>query len=238
MKFSATPEFFSLFPDARIVLLIASGVDNHPKGEAEVARLLSEAQASAVTRLGGSPLVEHPRVLCWREAYRAFGAKPKDYPSSIENLLRRALKGEPLRSINPLVDLYNVVSLTHLLPAGGEDLDAIAGDVVLTRASSEEPKVKLLGEAEERSPKPGEVIYKDDRGAICRRWNWKEADRTKLTDETRNAVLVLEAIPPITTEELEAAAHELARRIEDHCGGSVAEELVDRERPEVVFEAK
>lgn len=238
MKLRAAPEFFELFPEARIALVIARGVENRPRNPKSLATLLREAQTSAVTRLQGTPLTEHPRIHCWREAYRAFGAKPKDYPSSIENLLRRALKGEPLRSINPLVDLYNAVSLTHLLPAGGEDLDAIEGDIVLTRASANEPPVKLLGESEERAPKPGEVIYKDDRGAICRRWNWKEADRTKLTEETRNAVLVLEALPPILVSELEATARDLERLVLEHCGGEARIEILDRHRPGAALEAR
>jgi DNA/RNA-binding domain of Phe-tRNA-synthetase-like protein len=233
MKLSAAPEFFELFPQASISLVIVRGIDNS-RGADETA-WLQAAQASASARLQGAPLTEHPRIQCWREAYRAFGAKPKDYPSSIENLLRRALKGEPLRSINPLVDLYNVISLTHLLPAGGEDLDAIEGDIVLTRASASEPAVKLLGENEARSPKPGEVIYKDDRGAICRRWNWKEADRTKLTESTRNVILVLEALPPILASELEAAARELERLVLERCGGEARVELVDRQRPEAAI---
>jgi DNA/RNA-binding domain of Phe-tRNA-synthetase-like protein len=137
-----------------------------------------------------------------------------------------------------LVDLYNVVSLTHLLPAGGEDLDAIEGDVVLTRASASEPPVKLLGENEERAPKPGEVIYKDDRSAICRRWNWKEAERTKLTERTRNAILVLEALPPISLEELETAARDLERLVLERCGGDARVELLERQCPEVVFEPR
>jgi DNA/RNA-binding domain of Phe-tRNA-synthetase-like protein len=98
--------------------------------------------------------------------------------------------------------------------------------------------VKLLGEAEERSPKLGEVIYKDDRGAICRRWNWKEADRTKLTEETRNAVLVLEAIAPISVQDLEGGASALSRLVREHCGGSATIEMLDRQRPEVAFQAK
>ena len=238
MRVSVAPELFELFPEARIALVIVRGIDNRPRESKSLVPRLRDAQANAVARLQGSPLTEHPRIHCWREAYRAFGAKPKDYPSSIENLTRRALKGEPLRSINPLVDLYNVVSLTHLLPAGGEDLGAIEGDIVLTRASAAEPPVKLLGESEERAPKPGEVIYKDDRGAICRRWNWKEADRTKLTEETTNAILVLEAVPPISLEELEAAAGELERLVVEHCGGTAKVELLNRQRPEVLFEAR
>ena len=233
MKLSATPEFFALFPDASMALVIMRGIDNTRRGDE--AELLRAAQSSVAGRLGGASLTEHPRIQCWRVAYRAFGAKPKDYPSSIENLLRRALKGEPLRSINPLVDLYNVVSLTHLLPAGGEDLDAIEGDILLTRASASEPEVKLLGENEARAPKPGEVIYKDDIGAICRRWNWKEADRTKLTESTRNAVLVLEALPPLLVSELEAAARELERLVSERCGGEARVEILDRQRPEAAI---
>jgi DNA/RNA-binding domain of Phe-tRNA-synthetase-like protein len=238
VKLSVTEELFELFPVAKIALVLVRGIDNRPRGAEALAGLLRDAQSSAVERLQGGPLAEHARILCWREAYRAFGAKPKDYPSSIENLARRALKGEPLRSIGPLVDLYNVISLTHLVPVGGEDLDTIEGDIVLTRASSAEPPVKLLGESEERAPKAGEVIYKDGRGAICRRWNWKEADRTKLTEGTRNAVLVLEALPPILVSELSEAARDLERLVLEHCGGQARVEILDRQRPEVVFEPR
>lgn len=184
--------------------------------------------------LAGTNVTEHPRIQCWREAYRRFGAKPKKYPSSIENLVRRTLQGQPLRSIHPLVDSYNVVSLEHLLPVGGEDLDCVEGDIRLTRASDSEPLVRLLGEAEPRAPKAGEVIYTDDRGAICRRWNWKEADRTKLTESTRNAVLVLEALPPATEAELRIAMEDLADRVRRHTGASVKENVLGQGRRVIV----
>jgi DNA/RNA-binding domain of Phe-tRNA-synthetase-like protein len=72
------------------------------------------------------------------------------------------------------------------------------------------------------------VIYKDDIGAICRRWNWKEADRTKLTEETRNAFLVIEALPPVPREAVEAAIQELADSVSQYCGGSVSTAFLDR----------
>ena len=71
------------------------------------------------------------------------------------------------------------------------------GDVLLTFATDDEPPVHLLGEPEARPPKPGEVIYRDDLGTLCRRWNWKEAERTKLTAATRHAFLVIEGLPPV-----------------------------------------
>ena len=161
MRFIVTDDIFETFPDVRIGVLVARGIQN-PRG-VDLSAALEAAQETVRAALAGINVTDHPRIHCWREAYRSFGAKPKKYPSSIENLVRRTLKGEPIRPILPLVDIYNAVSLEHLLPVGGEDLDSIEGDLRLTRASESEPPVRLLGEAEERAPKPGEVIYTDDR---------------------------------------------------------------------------
>jgi DNA/RNA-binding domain of Phe-tRNA-synthetase-like protein len=223
-------EIFDLFPDAVLGILTAHGVDNSG-GDGAILENLRREENQVRERLAGIQVSEHPHIAPWREAYRKFGAKPKDHPSSIENLVRRTLKGQPLPSINPLVDLYNTVSLRYLVPAGGEDLDRIEGDVLLTLASADEPPVLLLGEAEPRAPKPGEVIYKDDLGAICRRWNWKEADRTKLTSVTRNAVLVIEGLPPVGPDLVKRAADALADLLREHCGGRIATALLDRAHP-------
>ena len=93
--------------------------------------------------------------------------------------------------------------------------------VVLGRP--EPQAVRLLGEPEARSPHPGEVIYRDDVGAICRRWNWKEADRTKVTEQTRNALVVVESMPPIENGAVEAAIQEIARSVRALCGGTVCQ---------------
>jgi DNA/RNA-binding domain of Phe-tRNA-synthetase-like protein len=227
-----TDEVFQLFPETVLGVVTAHGIDNAGGDGAILSQLRFEEERTR-ERLAGIQVSEHPHIAPWREAYRQFGAKPKDHPSSIENLVRRVLKGRPLPSINPLVDLYNTVSLRHLVPVGGEDLDGIEGDVLLTVAAANEPPALLLGEAEARPPKPGEVIYKDGLGAICRRWNWKEADRTKLTPATRNAVLVIEGLPPVGRDLVQRAAEELAALVRAHCGGRVATALLDRDSPEV-----
>ena len=150
--------------------------------ETNLVTLLHNTQRDIRERFSTATISQLPQVVPWREAYRQFGAKPKKYPSSIENLLKRSLKGEYLNSVNALVDIYNVISLRHLLPVGAEDLAKIQGDLHLTIAGTDELPVKLLGEREARPPYPNEVIYKDDLGTICRRWNWKEADRTKINE--------------------------------------------------------
>jgi DNA/RNA-binding domain of Phe-tRNA-synthetase-like protein len=230
--FRVTTDIFAAFPDVVLGIVIAHGIDNG-KEDGEALSLLRREEERVRRELAGIQVSEHPHVAPWREAYRRFGAKPKDYPSSIENLLRRVLKGHSVPHINTLVDLYNTTSLRHLVPVGGEDLEATEGDVLLTAAGEAEAPVLLLGEPEPRAPRPGEIIYKDDRGAICRRWNWKEADRTKLTTTTRHAVLVLEGLPPVGRDLVERATEELAGLVRTHCGGSVRTALVDRSRPEV-----
>jgi DNA/RNA-binding domain of Phe-tRNA-synthetase-like protein len=232
MRLQATDEIFSMFPDAVLGVVITHDIDNSGDPP-EIAALLRAAEASLQRELAGVQISEHPHIAPWRAAYKQFGAKPKDYPSSIENLARRVLKGYTLPHINTLVDAYNAISLRLIVPVGGEDLAAIRGDVLLTVATEHETPMLLLGEREERAPRPGEVIYKDDLGAICRRWNWKEAERTKLTAATRDAVLVIEGLPPVEQTLIEQAVQELAALVERHCGGSVRTAFVSRSSPSV-----
>jgi DNA/RNA-binding domain of Phe-tRNA-synthetase-like protein len=222
-----TDAVFERFPEVVLGIVIAHAIDNSGEN-AEILSLLRREEARTRAELAAVQISQHPQIAPWREAYRAFGSKPKDYPSSIENLARRAVKGHSLPHINTLVDAYNAISLRHLVPVGGEDLDTIAGDVLLAFAGDGEPPVVLLGEPEPRAPHPGEVIYKDDAGAICRRWNWKEADRTKLTAATRHAVLVIEGLPPVGPDLVDRATEELAGLVHTHCGGTVATARIDR----------
>jgi DNA/RNA-binding domain of Phe-tRNA-synthetase-like protein len=174
-----------------------------------------------------TPAREHPHIVPWREAYRAFGSNPKDYPSSIENLVRRVQKGGVLPHINTLVDIYNALSLQYVAPMGGEDLDKIVGDVRLRIAGPTEPAALMLGDKEPKPPSPGEVLYADDAGAICRRWNWREADRTKLTEATRDCILVVEGLPPLQADDMRPIIEELAFRVRAACGGEVTTALLD-----------
>jgi DNA/RNA-binding domain of Phe-tRNA-synthetase-like protein len=232
MKLRLGRDVLALFPEALVGVVRVRGCDNEV-GDPWIEERLRQAESRARAGFAGAVLAEEPRIACWREAYRRFGASPKKSPSSIESLLRRVVKGEALRPINPLVDLYNAVSLERLLPAGGEDLERVRGDVELCRAGEGEPAVRLLGDADARPPHPGEVIYRDDLSAICRRWNWKEAERTKLTAATRHALLVIEALPPAGRPELEQALDELAGRVSRRCGGEATPAVLDAARPEL-----
>ena len=234
MLFKVDPKIFKEFPGTVIGVVAAHDIKN-PKSSKPVMDFLKHAQEHINRQISKEHIKEHPHVVPWREAYKKFGVKPKKYMPSVENLVTRIAKGVPFGSVNTLVDLYNIVSINYLLPAGGEDLAAIKGNIELTFAGEDEKKVLLLGDKEPRAPQEGEVFYKDDNGAICRRWNWKEADRTKLTEQTTNAILVLEGLPPISKEYIEMASNALATLIEEYCGGIATVALIDQNNPEIML---
>ena len=157
-------------------------------------------------------------IVDWREAYRAFGMKPSSYRSSIESLLRRVLQGKELPSISPIVDLYNVVSLRHLIPAGAVDLDAVQGGVELTIANGNERFIRL-GSTTPEPIQAGEVIYRDDEDVLCRAWNYRESSKSQITPTTRNTCLFLEGLASTSKELLELAQADLHQLLQEHCGG-------------------
>jgi DNA/RNA-binding domain of Phe-tRNA-synthetase-like protein len=126
------------------------------------------------------------------------------------------------------------VSLRHRLPCGGEDLAAIVGDVQLTRARGGEP-FRTIGADRDDPPLPGEVIYADGAGAICRCFNWREAERTMLTSTTTNAILVVETLAEHSPALLDAALADLSSLVAAHLGGTTRVAILDREHPELEF---
>jgi DNA/RNA-binding domain of Phe-tRNA-synthetase-like protein len=204
-------EVFALRPDYRALLLTVEGLVNGPSDQASDA-LLRTAEAAARKALSGRPVEQLPHVAAWREAYRAFGAKPQRTRNSLEALLRRASSGLP--RVNRLTDVYNSISVLHQIPLGGEDLAHYDGGARLIRATGAEPFDTVVdGVAVIEQPEPGEVVWCDDAGVTCRRWNWRQARRTQLTGDTSVALFILDALDPMTDEALQAAADDLVAHL-------------------------
>ncbi|MCF6525705.1 B3/4 domain-containing protein [Streptomyces sp. JJ36] len=201
------PAVRELRPDYRALLLAADGLRPGPSDE-HSERALAAAEAAARTRFAGTPVADHPHLAAWREAFRAFGAKPQRTRPSAEALLRRLDEGLP--RIDRLTDLYNAVSVAHAVPLGGEDLDRYTGPARLVRADGTEPfEVTSGGEPAVEHPRPGEVVWRDDAGVTCRRWNWRQCVRTRLTHDTTRAFFVLDALGPLDDDALATAGEEL-----------------------------
>ncbi|MET9543132.1 phenylalanine--tRNA ligase beta subunit-related protein [Streptomyces sp. NPDC006553] len=214
LTLTVSDEVRTLVPDFTALVIEAHGLVNGPSDEAGSA-LLDDAARRLAERLDGRTPDQDPHIAAWRAAYTAFGAKPSRTRNSAEALARRALADGGLPRINRLVDAYNAVSVAHLIPVGGEDLGRIRGAMRLVRATGDEPFVTLAGGVETvEHPEAGEIVWCDEEGVTCRRWNWRQGSRTRIDDDTVDAFFLLESLAPMARVELLAAGTELAESLE------------------------
>lgn len=229
MKLIVDGQIFERFPELSIGVVVARGIDNQGTDE-ELLELMRKRQGYVRKEFTVAMVSRYPRIAVWRAAYSSFGAKPKKYKSSVESLYRMVLKGGEIRHINTIVDLYNAISLKHMVPVGGDDISLVEGDIRLTFARGDEIFRPLNSTAEEVA-NPGEVIYRDSREVLCRRWNWRECDKTKMTESTTDAVLVVEGLPPVGKKEVEEILNDLVQLVVEHCGGEIRQSVLDRQTP-------
>ncbi|MEU6065376.1 phenylalanine--tRNA ligase beta subunit-related protein [Streptomyces sp. NPDC047082] len=220
LTLTVSDEVRALAPGFTHVAIEAHGLVNGPSTEASSA-LLDDAARRLAARLDGRAPHEDPHMVAWREVYTAFGSKPSRTRNSAEALAKRALSDAGLPRVNLLVDLYNAISVAHLIPVGGEDIDHIEGAMRLVRATGLENFVTVAGGEEVlEHPDAGEVVWCDDTGVTCRRWNWRQGPRTRLTEPTTSGIFLLEALAPLPVGEAEAAAAELAELLEKFSPGA------------------
>ncbi|MCL6672476.1 B3/B4 domain-containing protein [Streptomyces panaciradicis] len=220
LSLTVSDEVRALAPGFTHLAIEAHGLVNGPSTE-ESSALLDDAARRLAARLDGRAPHEDPHMAAWRAAYTAFGSKPSRTRNSAEALAKRALSDAGLPRVNVLVDLYNAVSAAHLIPVGGEDIDRIQGGMRLVRAAGDEDFVTVAGGEETvEHPDAGEVVWCDDAGVTCRRWNWRQGPRTRLTEETVSGVFLLEGMSPLPVAELESAGNELAELLQKFSPGA------------------
>jgi DNA/RNA-binding domain of Phe-tRNA-synthetase-like protein len=208
LRASVDAAVFAAHPGYVAAVVVADGVENGPSDAAGDA-LLRDASERLRER-GLVRAADDPHIAAWRAAFSAFGAKPSRFPCSAEALAGRVLKGGELPRINRLVDLYNAISVRHLIPVGGEDAERLDGAPRLVVSEGDE-----AFDGDDGPPRPGEVVWRDDAGVTCRRWNWRQGRRTQLTGDTTRAFFVFDRLDGLTVDELYHAADELSELLRD-----------------------
>ena len=232
MHVGIEPEVFELFPHFCRGLVIARGIDNS-RPSLELDALLREAQEQL--RLDQSvDVATHPRLAAWKDAYVKFGANPNKFTPSIVFLAKQVKAGKPIRSISPAVDVFNVISLRYLIPCGGDDVESVTEDLTLARARGDETFAPLFRPQEPEHPEPGEVIYlnRQSNRLMCRRWNWRNADFSKIAPTTCNLVINVDGmLPAISRAEIEKATEDMGELIGRFCGGGISIRFLERHSP-------
>ncbi|EKB53525.1 B3/B4 domain-containing protein [Facklamia hominis] len=233
-KFIIDEAIFDLFPDAEFNILVLRGIDNTDRNHQQRQDLLDQGTQRAKQFLTEETFRLNPVVAQWREAFSQFKTK-KGARCTIEAMLKRVNSDKTFSPINPLVDIYNAIALAYGIPGGGEDIDCLAGDLHLGMAKGGEEFLPLG--AEESDPAlEGEVIYYDQQGAVCRNFNWREAQRTMLTEATKNALLCYEAINQEQAARCQEAMAELKPLLEDFFGVDVILYRLNRDQREALLE--
>lgn len=232
MRIEIAPEIFQLFPEYIRHVLLVKNADNTQE-HLELFDMLRTAQDAVRNNQDFADLKSNPFIASWRSAFEAFGVNPNQCPPSIANLIKRVRSGKDLPYINTLVCIFNIVSMRFVLPAGGDDLDKLAGDIRLGRASGEETYTPLGSAGELEHPKRGEVILYDSGtlDVLCRAWCWKNGDRSRIEESTRLVAINIDVLPPMTDAAGIDAAGETADLVRRFCGADVEIRRLSRENP-------
>ena len=224
LTYSISQDIFNKYPDYARGVVLALDVQNGPSPEGLI-QLLRQAEASARNQTSIENIADHPRIKSWREAYKAFGAKPSEFRSSVEAMARRVLRNDQIPGINALVDIGNIVSLEHLVPVGGHSMDELTQDIMLRLASGHEDFIPF-GSTEIEHPVPGEVIFVEGNTVLTRRWTWRQANHTLTLPETHSIEFNIDRLPPVELEEIHSIANQVMGLVEEYCGGKMSYEIL------------
>jgi DNA/RNA-binding domain of Phe-tRNA-synthetase-like protein len=222
-------ELFKQFPDFKRGIIAVSEIKNGTSNST-IEQLLSQQIEKNV----GTDYSTHEFIKAWDDVHRKFGSNPNKYPPSIKSLTKRIQKGGTLPFINSVVALFNYVSIKYAIPCGGDDVDRIEGNLHLGFAKGNEI-FRALGSEENECPEAGEVIYYDDKtmNVMCRRWNWRNGDFTKITELSGRIVINIDGIGPIAKSHILAARDELAALLVEQCSAKVTVDCLDTDNREV-----
>lgn len=229
MKFIIDQPVLDLFPNLVIAVPIIRGFDN-TKGRLEALTLLRQTEANIKASMTLKNFWQDKRVTVYLDAFKKFGTDPEIRRPAHIALVKRVLEGGQLPDINPIVNIYNAMSIKYLTPFGGENLDVLKGNFRLYIAKGGEQWFPI-GADKAKPALAGELVWGDDIDLSTRALNWRQCDRTKMTDETTNGFFVMDGFDGMNRDVMEAAAGEFIHQVKTLCGGEQELYWMDASRP-------
>lgn len=227
MYFRVDPKIFEKYPNLKIGVILIKGVNN-ARRISSVESLLRGICAQRAKEFSDKNPESEPKLAIWNTAYESFGIDPKKITPSINRLIKKIKSDKEIPHINPVSDLHNYFALKYLLPVRSEDMDWLCGDLNLTFTDGGEP-FRPANSIEIKKAKADEVAYKDSGGITCRFWNYRECERTKLTDRTVNAAIFIEDLSKMQLDEFDAILQDMQSAIIKYIGGQIEPYILTQE---------
>jgi len=219
------PEIFSIdklvaekYPSINIGIAVIKNI-NIKKTDSnltdEINRFVSEQ-----SHLSNEIISSYPEVITYRKLYKEMGIDWHSRRPSPEALLRRISQKKDLYQINTCVDAYNLVVMKNRVSVGAFDYDKFHFPTMM-RYPLEREEIFLLGDKEPTKFKPKELAYFDQLGGYNIDFNYRDAQRTAVTENTKDILLNIDGVFDITREKVEKSMLESINIILKYCGGKV-----------------
>lgn len=229
IKYSISQDVFDLCPEFIRGVVVVENAQNGPSPAVLVARLRAAEEGMRST-LTTETLLDDVRIAAWRDSFRAMGVKPTKYRPSMEAMARRIVRGGTLPTINKAVDAGNIVSVERIVPIGCHALDEVLEPLELRRASGSEIFVPF-GSDQPEQPEPGEIIFAEGNKVLTRRWCWRQATHTSTLPTSRRIAINVDALPPVTFEDVKEICLQLINLVKTLCGGQHVYGFMTRDFP-------
>ena len=238
MKFKIEDAIFKKFPTLTVAVVIIKDFDNS-KNREESVRILRNEEKNLRIKFNVETLLKNKYIAKYCEAFKDFGVDPDKFLPAHLALSKRVVEGFDLPDINPAVNIYNALSIKYLTPFGGEDLETLYGDFVLKFAEGGEQWIPIGGK-KSKNAVAGELIWRDDFDLSTRALNWRQCDRTKLTDKSKGLFSIMDGFSDLNKENIKVAAEEFIQIIEKKLGGKGSVYWIDKSQPavEIPFKSK
>ncbi|KKP87350.1 MAG: Lysine-tRNA ligase [Candidatus Roizmanbacteria bacterium GW2011_GWA2_35_8] len=219
------PEIFSIgkslaekYPSVNIGIAVIKNVKikkNDPKLKEEIDNFVLSQKD-----LSNEVIGNYPEIQTYRKLYKEMGLDWHSKRPSPEALLRRIAFGKGLYEINNCVDAYNLIVMKNRVSIGAFDFDQLKFPTVL-RFPAVGEEILLLGDKEPTKYKPTDVAYFDQVGGYNIYFNYRDAQRTAVTEDTKDIILNIDGIYDISRAQVEKSLKGSIEIITKYCGGKV-----------------
>jgi DNA/RNA-binding domain of Phe-tRNA-synthetase-like protein len=211
-------EAVKLFPELSLGIGIIRNVHIEKENE-KIKELKRMAYEEVRAKYEVEKLKDNPIIRAYRDFYWKLNIDPTKVRPSGEALLRRVLHGNELPVISTAVDAYNLASMKTMIPVSGFDLEKLKPPFNVRFANRGE---EFLGIGMEKSITLTEkMLVLSDRERILCIYPYRDADYTKITEKTRNILIVGCGVPRIERQQLLEAVETALSYIQAVSGGEI-----------------
>jgi len=227
---------FKEYPTFRRGIVVGKKIQNHGHSQ-ELEAKLNQAIAQSATQ--PIDIKTDIRIIVWNQAHRQFDSNPNKFPPAHCALLKRVQKpGAQILFINKVVAIMNYNSIIDVMPVGGDDVIQAGGSLELCYANGGEIFRPLGNPENVEHPDPGEIIYvvSESGEVMCRRWNWRNGHKTRITEDTHTIVMNIDGLGEDSEARTIITRDRVAGMLEEFCHAYTITTMLSPSQPVYQFD--